>query len=221
MRCKAKSKQRQAQCKLSAVPGMEVCRFHGGKTPVGPGSATYKDGRRSKFLPSRMFADYQAAGIDPELMSLRNDLALIDARIIDVLKRVDSGEAGIIWQAAQATMARFDHAWQQKDGHGMEAAIEEMRRLVGQGVSDWQAWREVGKLIEARRKLVEGEARRLATAHEMMSKDQCLALVGRVVDILRRHIPDRTILGAIAVDMQAMLHRGNGHADTDITPFAC
>ena len=185
--------------------------MHGGKTPRGPSSVHYKDGRHSRFLPARMFAAYRAAGIDPELMSLRQDLALIDARIIDVLKRVDTGEAGVIWQAAQAAMVRFDRAWVRKDGEAMEAALAEAKRLITQGASDWAAWQEVGSLIEQRRKLVESEQRRLTLTHEMLSRDQAMALVGQVVDILQRHVTDRDILNAVALDMQALGHRSNGH----------
>jgi hypothetical protein len=196
--------------------------MHGGKTPRGPASVHYKDGRHSRFLPARMFAAYKAAGLDPQLMSLRQDLALLEARMIDVLKRVDTGEAGVVWRDAQAAMARFDREWVKKDGAGMEAALADMRRLMTQGASDWASWREVGRLIDQRRKLVEAEQRRLTLAHEMISRDQAMALLGQIVDIIRRHVPDRGILNAIALDIQAVGYRGNGHAaDTDPTQFAC
>jgi hypothetical protein len=222
MQCKAWSRRNQQQCRNPAMRGQEVCRMHGGKTPRGPASTHYKDGRHSRFLPARMFAAYHAAGLDPELMSLRRDLALLDARIIDVLKRVDSGEAGVIWQAAQAAMARFDREWVKKDGDGMEAALAEMRRLLTQGASDWATWREVGKLIEQRCKLVESEQHRLTLAGEMIHREQAMALLGQVVAILRRHVPDRQVLHAIALDIQAVGYRSNGHAaDTDPTRFAC
>jgi hypothetical protein len=66
MRCKAKSKRSQEQCKRHATPGMSVCRNHGGKTPIGPRLRQFKTGHRSKFLPSRMAADYYAAEQDPK-----------------------------------------------------------------------------------------------------------------------------------------------------------
>ena len=98
MQCKAWSRRNQQQCRNHAMKGLAVCRMHGGKTPRGPASVHYKDGRHSRFLPARMFAAYKAAGLDPELMSLRQDLALLEARLIDVLQRVDTGEAG--WSGA-------------------------------------------------------------------------------------------------------------------------
>jgi hypothetical protein len=33
MRCTARSKQRNAQCKRTAIPGGTVCRYHGGAAP--------------------------------------------------------------------------------------------------------------------------------------------------------------------------------------------
>src|SRR5215510_4129840 len=100
--CHAKAKHTQQPCRNHVTPGKEVCRFHGGKTRLGPGSGTFKTGAWSKFLPSRMAADFDTAMRDPSLMTLRKEIATVDARIIDLFKRVDSGEAGAIWTAAQA-----------------------------------------------------------------------------------------------------------------------
>ena len=116
-----------------------------------------------------MAADFNAAMGDPQLVSLRKEIATVDARIIDVLKRVDTGEAGVIWQAAQAAMARFDKEWVKKDGAGMELALADMRRLMSQGASDWAAWRVVvAELIDAKSKLVDTEQKRITLAHESL-----------------------------------------------------
>jgi hypothetical protein len=211
MQCKAWSRRNQQQCRNHAIKGLEVCRMHGGKTPRGPSSANYKDGRHSRFLPSRMFAAYRAAGLDPKLMELRQEIALLDARMIDVLKRVDTGEAGSIWIELQAAWARLGREQARGDVETYKMAFDDVGRLVTRGVGDTAAWREIGKLIDQRRKLVESEQRRLTLAHEVLSRDQALALVGQVVDIFRRHVSDRDILNAIALDMQALGHRGNGH----------
>jgi hypothetical protein len=153
-----------------------------------------------------MAADFNAAMGDPELVSLRKELATVDARIIDVLKRVDTGEAGVIWQAAQAAMARFDRAWDNKDGPGMTATLAEMRRLIGQGASDWAAWRVVIiELIDTKRKLVDTEQRRITLAHESLTSDRAMMMMARLIGIVQTHVKDRVILGAIAADMQADL----------------
>lgn len=196
--------------------------MHGGKSLLGPGSPHYRTGAYSKFLPSRMAADFNAALHDPELVSLRKEIATVDARIIDVLKRVDTGEAGVIWQAAQAAMARFDREWGKKDGHGMEVALGEMRRLMTQGSSDWATWRVVvAELIESKRKLVDSEQRRISLTHESLTIDRAMLLLSTIVQILQRHISDRAILGAIAADIQAtVLMRKAGEHYTEATGAA-
>jgi hypothetical protein len=211
MQCKAFSRRNQQQCRNHAMKGLQVCRMHGGKTPRGPASANYKDGRYSRFLPARMFAAYRTAEHDPKLMELRQDIALLDARMIDVLKRVDTGEAGSIWVALQAAWARLGWAQVRGNVETYKLAYDDVGRLVTKGVGDTAAWREIGELIDQRRKLVETEQRRLALAHEMLSRDQAMALVGQVVDIFRRYVSDRDVLNAIALDVQALGHRSNGH----------
>jgi hypothetical protein len=169
-----------------------------------------------------MFAAYRDAGLDPELMSLRQDLALLDARLIDVLKRVDTGEAGATWMALQSAWAKLGRAQTRGDVDAYQLACADVARLLNHGAGDTAAWREVGALIEQRRKLVESEQRRLALAAEMISRDQALALCGQVVEIIRRHVADRDVLAAIAGDVQALGYRSNGHdGDADPLPWMC
>jgi hypothetical protein len=222
MQCQAWSRRNQAQCRNYALKGLEVCRMHGGKTPRGPASVHYKTGRHSRFLPSRLFAAYGAALRDPELMSLRQEIALVDARIIDVLKRVDTGEAGVIWREAEAAMDRFERAKAKGHVEVMGLALAEVQRLITQGGADYAAWDEIGGMIEQRRKLVESEQRRLTLAAEMLSREQALVLMGQVVEIITRHVPERQVLQAIALEVQALGHRSNGHhAPEGPTHVAC
>jgi hypothetical protein len=207
MRCRAKAKQRQEQCRLLAVPGMDVCRFHGGLTPRGPASATFKNGKYSKFLPSRMVARYREAERDPELTSLRSELALVDARLMDLLTRVHSGESGVVWVALRKAHRTFKVAQRSGDVAQMRAALDEIGVHIEAAVVDHEAWREIHDLVEARRKLADTESRRLATLKQMLTQEQALLLVGRVVDIVTRHVPDRQVLANVVLDLQRLMER--------------
>ena len=186
--------------------------MHGGKTPRGPASVHWKDGKYSKFLPSRLFAQYRTAANDPELLSLRRDIALLDARILDLLPRVDTGEAGQLWRAAQAAMAKLRLELAKHDMGGMMLALAQVERLIGQGASDYAAWREIGALIEQRRKLCESEQKRVTMVAEVLTTEQAMALLTRVAAVIQRHVTDRQALNAIALELQALGHHGNGHS---------
>jgi hypothetical protein len=203
--CNAKAKHSQEPCKLPATPGRERCRFHGGKTRIGPGSGTFSTGKFSKFLPSRMAADFNAAMGDPELVSLRKEIATVDARIIDLFKRVDTGEAGSIWEELQASWVRLQHAQTRANADTYKIAFDDHGRLVNKGGQDTAAWVEVCKHIDLRRKLVDSEQRRIALAHESLTSDRAMMMMSRLISIVQTHVKDRLILGAIAADMQAEL----------------
>ncbi len=96
-RCTAKSKQSGGQCKNRPVTARRVCRMHGGKSLSGFASPSYRTGKWSADLPSRLAGRYQDAASDPELLSLRNSIALIESFIGDELKRLDTGESGRLW----------------------------------------------------------------------------------------------------------------------------
>src|SRR5512137_3225662 len=96
-RCTATSKRTHEQCGAWAVPGREVCHWHGGRSPRGLAHPSTRTGRFSKDLPTRMLANYQAALADPEMLALSEELAVVTAREADLIARVDTGEAGAVW----------------------------------------------------------------------------------------------------------------------------
>jgi hypothetical protein len=211
MQCKAYSRRNQQQCRNAALRGVAVCRMHGGKTPRGAGSVHFKDGRYSACLPVRLAAHYDEATHDPELLELRRDIALTDARMIDLLQRVDTGESGQLWRQAQAAMARFRRERAKGNIEAMQWALARIEQLITEGVEDYAAWQEVMDLIEQRRKLVESEQRRLTMAHASLTSEQAMTLLAQVVAAIQRHVPDKAVLSAIAQDIQALVPHRNGH----------
>jgi hypothetical protein len=213
MRCRAKSKRSQERCKRWATPGREVCRMHGGRTLMGLAAPRLKTGRYSKFLPTRLAADYERAAHDPELRALRHELAVVDARINDLLGRVDTGEAGRLWHHARAAWQTFKRAQAEGRPPLQTHAALELDGLLEQGVGDYAAWHEVIQLIEQRRKLVESEAKRLVAMQEMMTKEQAMLLLGTLVAIVKRHITDRETLQKISLDLSALVSNRLGKGE--------
>lgn len=200
-RCHAKSKSTGEQCKQSAMPN-GVCRFHGGKTPQGFALPQTKTGRYSKHLPTRMLADYQASVTDPELLNLREEVAVIDSRIAAILHRVDSGESGQLWRDLKAAWKSY------KSGEDEILALAELGRLIERGHMDTVAWGEAVDLIERRRKLVESERKRLVEMQQMMTAGQAQLLIARIYDVVTQHVSDRSTLAAIGAGLQTLAGAG-------------
>jgi hypothetical protein len=208
VQCHAKSKRSQKQCRRKAMRGMDVCYMHGGKTPRGPALPQFKSGRYSRFVPSRLLARYRDAEHDPELTSLRDELALVDARLADLLGRVDTGESSARWWALMKAHRAFKRAKASGDVPRMQEALADIEMHLDAGGQDYDAWHDVCELIEKRRKLCDSETRRLVTLQQMISAEQALLLVGVIVDIIGRHITDRQVLAQITTDLQRLGHVG-------------
>jgi hypothetical protein len=208
MQCHAKSKRSQERCRRAAMRGMTVCYMHGGKTPRGPALPQFTSGRYSRFLPTRLLARYRDAEEDTELTSLRSELALVDARLADVLSRVDTGESGARWWALMKAHRAFKRARTSGDVAAMQEALIAIEIHLDAGTQDYEAWHDVQELIEQRRKLADSETRRLVTLQQMISAEQAMLLIGVIVDIIARHITDRQVLAQITTDLQRLGHVG-------------
>lgn len=183
--------------------------MHGGKSLAGVASPLLTTGRYSKYLPQRMLESFHAAQSDSELLALREDMSLIDARLVDMLQRVDTGESGETWRALQQAVHEFNKAERAMEAAGHDATIAKKKidreeamhciiSLVQEGMADYAAWREVKDLVEQRRKLIETEQKRLVAMQQMITQEQAHVLKLRILDIIKRNVTDRTALAAIS-----------------------
>lgn len=197
MQCTAKSKRSGEQCKKDAMRGSTKCHMHGGKSPKGIASPAYQTGRYSKYLPARLMERYQEASQDSELLALREDIALLDTRLADLLKRVDSGEAGAAWKEARAAYKKLSVAIRDGDKTGLLESMADLETVIGRGWSDYMAWSEIQNILDQRRRLVESEQKRLVQGQMVITGEQAMILATALLDSVRRNVSDFATLNAI------------------------
>ena len=149
---------------------------------------------------------YQESLHDPELLNLRDDIALLDARIAELLLRVDQGESGAAWKRLTTTWRDLESAHTKHDTSGTAGALTTLGAIIRGGSSDTDAWAEVVTLVEQRRRLVEAEAKRLQAMQQMISIQDAMVFVTAVQDAVKRHVRDPAALQAIAADMRDLAH---------------
>ena len=203
MQCGAKTRTGEA-CKTPAMANGR-CRLHGGKSLAGIASATFRTGRYSKHLPSRLAARYAEAESDPRLLELRDEVALTDARLGDLLGRVDTGESGALWQSLQALRMEVIACKKVGDSVGQAKALNALLDMIGQGHADYRAWAEIGGVIEQRRKLVESERKRLVEMQQTLTVERAMLLIGAISGVIKAHVHDRTTLAAIGRDIESII----------------
>lgn len=168
--------------------------MHGGKSPVGIAHPSTRHGRYSRDLPTRLVGKYEAAISDSELISVREEVGLVDARVSELLGRLDSKESASHWLQLKGLVERFRSG----DPSKRQQAAEDLSDWSTEALTDYAVWGEVLDLVERRRKLADTESKRLAATGQMMAAERVMLLVGALVDIVRRHVSDRDQLTAIS-----------------------
>lgn len=202
-RCGAKTKH--GPCKRWAGQSGR-CSFHGDKSPKGPAHWNYQHGRRTKTLPVRMLEDAAAAMNDPELASMREDIVVMDARINDLIARVDSGESGRAWRKLNEAMVEYKRSLAVGDEDKAAYWLYELHDLIIQGVRDYDAWDEVTQAMTVREKLIAAEQKRLIQNGQMIPAERALAIFGRLMQAIRENVTDRRALANISQVANELVH---------------
>ena len=188
LQCGAKTRC-GSPCRSRPMPNGR-CRMHGGRSLAGPASKSFKHGKYSKYLPARLLERFREAESDRALLSLRDEIALVDARIDVVLARVDTGESSRAWKELGAAFARLGKARAGGDAAAADRAVGTIGGILGRGRADRDAWEDVRALIHDRRQLVVAEERRRAEMRQRIDVEEAVALMAVLVDAVRAAVAD-------------------------------
>ena len=188
------------------------CKVHGGMSHKvrGAASQNWKGGKYSKHLPARLLEAYDSSREDSDILSLNDDIALTEARVTDVLQRVDSNESGALWDELAKAAKEFKLAQRQNDSELCSALMEDILRLIQKGKGDRENWREIGDLLERKRKLSESQLKLLTTKQEFISRQQAVMLVSQITEIVKSSVDDSATRRKIAFGIQALMNMPEG-----------
>lgn len=214
-RCTARSKRTGERCKRRVASAPWVCCMHGGKTPVGPGSPSWKSGKFSTRVPRDLLEAYERVFDDEVLLGLRHSRALLLSRLDELMRIVDGGSgvhsAEVMGQVRRTWMELAPHLPRLlKKGNvgNTHPSVSRMNDLMKDLTQVEDNWREAFELIDEYSKIGERESRVIARSSESMSKAEAAALVGFLAASVRRHIKDPEILRKISKDLQKSLGEG-------------
>lgn len=165
------------------------CRMHGGNAKGGVFHPNYKHGLYSKFLPAR-FGELFKALEGRDLLDLTEDIKLLHTRLLDIAKRLDSGESGAKWQALSAEWTRAQAAKAQGNMGAMAEALNTVGKLITEGAVDFDQWEKIEDLILKKTKVVESQRKRAVEAHEMLAAQDARAMMRAITEGLKRAVEE-------------------------------
>lgn len=183
------------------MKGSATCYMHGGASPRGLTAGQFKSGRYSKYLPERLRERYDVAQQDPDILVLRDEIALADARLMDLLTRVDAGESGVLWKDLKDLVDQLGKGVETLDLDGARSALKGLQEVVLKGYADSTAWEEIRAVLMLREHLVRSERQRLVQMQQMISVEQAMTLIAALTESVRRHVTEPDALRAISADL--------------------
>lgn len=211
--CGSKLRNQDKICKKPPMTGSNRCQLHGGKSLVGIAHPNFRHGRYSLSLPARLGEKYERATSDEQLLTLRDEIAVLEVRIGDLLERVESGESGALWRQIKKTYAKLGAASRSGDQQEFQEQLRQLGLLINRGAGDYQAWDEVVKTISNRRRLVETERKRLVDMQQMMTAEQAMTMLSFVVSVIKKNVTDQQTLAKISAEITNYIGQRNNFQD--------
>lgn len=163
MQCDAKAKTSGKRCRNGAVPGRKKCRFHGGKSLAGPAHPGYRHGKYDLTTQGKLGAAYRASlELGAKQLSMREEVALVDAQLVEVAGCVLGDESWVVaWEEVATAAAAIEQALAGADPKAVAKALRALRTAVGAGRRLEQAQERWLALTETRRRLVDTDGKNL------------------------------------------------------------
>lgn len=203
MECGAKTKSGKP-CRAPAMANGR-CRIHGGATPRGHALPQTTHGRYSKHLPTRLAALYAETESDTELLSVRQDIRLIDALILSNFDKLDTGESKQYWDDMLKWILKARVAYKSENYATLEQALDEMEAITDGRRLHYATEQEIRDKVEQRRKLVETEQKISLQGERAISVEQLMLLMSSVLQVITSVVKDSGQRNAIAYQLEKLI----------------
>lgn len=180
-------------------------------TPSGMNSPHFKSGRYSKDIPKRLLTRLQAAENDPDLLSIRSEVALLDIRVKEMVQRLDTGESGGLWELLRKQWAELQAANAARDVEKLQACLAAVGRTIQKGARYESAWSELADAIDARTRIARAEHNRLLDLQQMITSQEALTLFSTVINVVMGIVTDESQRKEIGRQLTPLLdQKGRG-----------
>lgn len=200
-------------CATTRVLPNGRCRMHGGTSRVGNMHPNFKTGRYSSELPVRLAARYEESLNDSEMLSLKSEIALVDARLQELLSNVDEGGATPIFKEIADCWKVYNAAVRSKDTGRIYEAQTNLDAAVKAGKSESSTWAEIDRLLETRRRLAISEAKLTLTLGAAVPIEKVNIMIGYILALVNARVSNREEARNLTYDILKLTGRSGVGTD--------
>lgn len=203
-RCGAKKVKKDEICEQWVLKENGRCRKHGGDSLKGAAHPAFKgNSRYAPFVRNAALAERLEAFVaDEQLMDLRHNAALTEARIAQLLETLGDGELAGAWVRLRDLISDAQKALRAQQMDSFALYWLEIRRIVNEGAQQYLVWAELMSLNERKRKLVETSEKISLMGERSISVADHLATVATITQVFLSHIKDEQTRRKVIAEIQ-------------------
>lgn len=185
VQCTARSKQSGQRCRQRPVPGHRVCHYHGARagTPIKHGRYSQVAGRFAKAI--------EESRLDATLLDLREPISILDAMVKGALERASAGDSPELRKKALSLVLAARAAHRDDAQITLTEKLDALEQMLREGIAEDRNTRVLVDRTDRLRRAVEGAWQVKLARKNVMNVRDLVALLARVVDLLRRELPPK------------------------------
>lgn len=152
-------------------------------------------------LPPRLKGIFAKLTQTDAEVSMNKQLALLDARELELIGRLDTDESGAAWRRVKGSAKELKAAIEREDKVAQAKQLWLLLDAIEKGGSEEEQWDEIRFSAEGRRKISETERKHLDAQRASMSLDQIGQVASFLGNLLKRYITDQARLAAAAEEL--------------------
>jgi hypothetical protein len=160
---------------------------------------------RYKNIPDDLVETYRLAMTDPDRLSQHAELALVTARIDDLLATLNKSSS--LEDIPLIVKANNDlkKAWHLGDNSLLEMAMYDLDQRINSVATQEGAWGEIIRLVEMRRKLVDNERKYMVQLGQLVPLQDVIHLMQEIANVVVRYVTDDNAKRQILTQMELLL----------------
>lgn len=187
------------------------CRMHGGKHPKGMAHYNFKNGSRSRYMPEKLAARYEEAIADPDLGSLKRNIALNEAIIREKLELLSSGgDSGEAWEILAKALKDLTTHFNNEDYGKVLITIEIMKEVVTEQQRYHLAIVEIQETLAEQRKDLKVKSDIEHKEMNAVSVESLMVFMASLVSLINRVIPENDRRYALSEGIRKLIGTNTG-----------
>lgn len=192
-------------CENPKEPDRDRCKFHGGASPRGVEHPNYRGRGYSKDIPVGLADKVIDALNDPDLISLRHEIALLDGRIGQLFEKMEKLESDTAFDRIKDCIYGMEAALIEDRIDDVAAYLKDAKKAFRAASAERDGWNEIYSVVKERRQMVDAERKREETLQGNMTARQVGTFIAAVQTAIMEEVNDNDVRRRLALRLQFLL----------------